>query len=137
MTKQTADEFVKELRDNFNKHVDTFIAADDCLAKSDWDGFRKTYTSMPKEQLEEVAMAQHLKTNEIYQQTKMVGDSLEDILRDITYCKDFVAFEAIKIKAEAVMLAKNMMQQGMSADEIRKRVAEKTQGLGTSNIIVQ
>ena len=65
MTKQTAEEFVVELRDKFNKHVDQFIKADNALAKSDWDEFRKIYTDMTKEQLEEIAMAQHLKTNEI------------------------------------------------------------------------
>lgn len=137
MTKQTAEEFVVELRDKFNKHVDQFIKADNALAKSDWDEFRKTYTSMTKEQLEEIAMAQHLKTNEIYQNQKFIGDAYEAILRDITYCKDFVAFGDLKTKAEAVLLARSMMAKGKSPDEIRDAVSKATEGLSTSNIIMQ
>lgn len=137
MTKQTAEEFVVDLRDLFNKHVDQFIKADNALAKSDWEAFREVYKSMTKEQLEEIAMAQHLKTNEIYQNQKFIGDAYEAILRDITYCKDFVSFDDIKTRAEAVLLARSMMAKGKSPDEIRNAVSKATEGLSTSNIIVQ
>ena len=52
MSKQTAEEFVQEIRTNFNKHLDVFIKGDDALGKQDWDAFRKVYQSMTKEQLE-------------------------------------------------------------------------------------
>ena len=137
MSKQTAEEFVQEIRNNFNKHLDVFIKGDDALGKQDWDAFREVYKSMTKEQLEEIAMAQHLKTNEIYQNQKFIGDAYEAILRDITYCKDFVAFGDLKTKAEAVLLARSMMAKGKSPDEIRQAVSKATEGLGTSTIIVQ
>lgn len=137
MSKQNAEEFVQEIRNNFNKQLDVFIKADEALGKQDWDAFREVYTSMTKEQLEEIAMAQHLKTNEIYQTQRFIGDAYEAILRDITYCKDFVAFSDIKTKAEAVLLARSMMAKGKSPDEIRQAVSKATEGLGTSNIIVQ
>jgi len=129
--------FVKEIKDIFNKHSNVFIAADGRLTAQDYEGFKKHYESLPQKDLAEMVMAQHLKTNEIFGVMKQRSDTMMEILRSISSCKDFVAFDDLKKKARAILMAQDMVDRGGNPEEIKKMMEEQTKVTSTSSIIVQ
>lgn len=84
-----------------------------------------------------MVMAQHVKTNEIFGVMKQRSDTLMDILRDISSCKDFVAFDDLKKRARVVLMAQDMVDRGKDPEEVMKMMEEQTKGTSTSSIIVQ
>lgn len=84
-----------------------------------------------------MVMAQHLKTNEIFGVMKQRSENLMDILRDISACKDFVAFDDLKKKARAILMAQDMVDRCKDPEEVMKMMEEQTKGTSTSSIIVQ
>ena len=129
--------FLEEMRALFNKHSNVFIAADGRLSAEDYDGFKSLYEDLPQADLAEMVMAQHLKTNEIFGVMKQRSENLMTILRDISSCKDFVAFDDLKKKARAILMAQDMVDRGKDPEEVMKMMEEQTKGTSTSSIIVQ
>ena len=129
--------FLDEMRALFNKHSNVFIAADGRLSVQDYDGFKSLYKDLPQADLAEMVMAQHVKTNEIFGVMKQRSDTLMDILRDISSCKDFVAFDDLKKRARVVLMAQDMVDRGKDPKDVMKMMEEQTKGTSTSNIIVQ
>ena len=129
--------FLEEMRAFFDKHSNVFIAADWRLSAEDYDGFKSLYKDLPQADLAEMVMAQHLKTNEIFGVMKQRSDTLMDILRDISSCKDFVAFDDLKKRARVVLMAQDMVDRGKDPEEVMKMMEEQTKGTSTSSIIVQ
>lgn len=129
--------FLEEMKALFNKHSDVFIAADGRLTAQDYEGFKTIYKDLPQADLAEMVMAQHLKTNEIFGVMKQRSDTLMDILRDISSCKDFVAFDDLKKRARVVLMAQDMVDRGKPVEEVLASVNKVNEGKVTSNIIVQ
>lgn len=134
---QQAADLVKELRALFDKHAPLFLAAESCLEKQDYEGFKQTYNTASQEALAEMVMAQHLKTNEIYGVMVQRSETLMHILRDISNCKDFIAFDDLRKRARTILLAQDMVDRGKDPEEVMKVVEEQTKGTSTSSIIVQ
>ena len=129
--------FLEEMRAFFDKHSNVFIAADGRLTVQDYEGFKTLYKDLPQADLAEMVMAQHLKTNEIFGVMIQRSDTLMDILRDISSCKDFVAFDDLKKRARVVLMAQDMVDRGKDPEEVMKMMEEQTKGTSTSSIIVQ
>ena len=129
--------FLDEMKALFNKHSDVFIAADGRLTAQDYEGFKTIYKDLSQADLAEMVMAQHLKTNEIFGVMKQRSDTLMDILRDISSCKDFVAFDDLKKRARVVLMAQDMVDRGKPVEEVLASVNKVNEGKVTSNIIVQ
>lgn len=129
--------FLDEMRALFNKHSNVFIAADGRLSVQDYEGFKSLYKDLPQADLAEMVMAQHVKTNEIFGVMKQRSENLMTILRDISSCKDFVAFDDLKKKARAILMAQDMVDRGKDPEEVMKMVEEQTKGTSTPSIIVQ
>ena len=129
--------FLEEMKALFNKHSKVFIAADGRLTAEDYEGFKSLYKDLPQADLAEMVMAQHLKTNEIFGVMKQRSENLMTILRDISSCKDFVAFDDLKKKARAILMAQDMVDRGKDHEEVIKMMEEQTKGTSTSSIIVQ
>jgi len=129
--------FLDEMKALFNKHSNVFIAADGRLSVQDYEGFKTLYKDLPQADLAEMVMAQHLKTNEIFGVMKQRSENLMNILRDISSCKDFVAFDDLKKKARAILMAQDMVDRGKDPEEVMKMMEEQTKGTSTSSIIVQ
>lgn len=129
--------FLEEMKALFNKHSNVFIAADGRLTAEDYEGFKSLYKDLPQADLAEMVMAQHLKTNEIFGVMKQRSENLMTILRDISSCKDFVAFDDLKKKARAILMAQDMVDRGKDHEEVIKMMEEQTKGTSTSSIIVQ
>lgn len=139
MTEQVAPvvAFINEMKELFNKHSNVFIAADGRLTAQDYDGFKTLYKDLPQADLAEMVMAQHLKTNEIFGVMAQRSENLMNILRDISACKDFVAFDDLKKKARAILMAQDMVDRGKDPEEVMKMMEEQTKGTSSSSIIVQ
>lgn len=139
MTEQVAPAvaFLNEMKELFNKHSNVFIAADGRLTAQDYEGFKTLYKDLPQADLAEMVMAQHLKTNEIFGVMKQRSENLMNILRDISACKDFVAFDDLKKKARAILMAQDMVDRGKDPEEVMKMMEEQTKGTSSSSIIVQ
>lgn len=141
MTEHSSQEqtkaFLKKHVERFNKHINEMIAADGRLGAQDYDGFERIFNEKSQEELAEIAMAQHLKTNEIFGMMKQRHDLMMQILRDISNCKDFVAFGDLQKKARAILMAQDMADRGKPVDEILSTVDKANKGNATSNIIVQ
>ena len=129
--------FLDEMKALFDKHSDVFIAADGRLSVQDYEGFKTIYKDLPQADLAEMVMAQHLKTNEIFGVMKQRSENLMNILRDISACKDFVAFDDLKKKARAILMAQDMVDRGKDPEEVMKMMEEQTKGTSSSSIIVQ
>jgi len=129
--------FLDEMKALFNKHSNVFIAADGRLSVQDFEGFKNLYKDLPQADLAEMVMAQHLKTNEIFGVMAQRSENLMNILRDISSCKDFVAFDDLKKKARAILMAQDMVDRGKDPEEVMKMMEEQTKGTSTSSIIVQ
>lgn len=129
--------FLDEMKALFNKHSNVFIAADGRLSVQDYEGFKTLYKDLPQADLAEMVMAQHLKTNEIFGVMAQRSENLMNILRDISSCKDFVAFDDLKKKARAILMAQDMVDRGKDPEEVMKMMEEQTKGTSTSSIIVQ
>ena len=129
--------FLDEMKALFNKHSDVFIAADGRLSVQDYEGFKTLYKDLPQADLAEMVMAQHLKTNEIFGVMVQRSENLMNILRDISSCKDFVAFDDLKKKARAILMAQDMVDRGKDPEEVMKMMEEQTKGTSSSSIIVQ
>lgn len=129
--------FLDEMKALFNKHSNVFIAADGRLSVQDYEGFKTLYKDLPQADLAEMVMAQHVKTNEIFGVMVQRSENLMDILRDISSCKDFVAFDDLKKKARAILMAQDMVDRGKDPEEVMKMMEEQTKGTSTSSIIVQ
>ena len=139
MTEQVAPvvAFLNEMKELFNKHSNVFIAADGRLSVQDYEGFKTLYKDLPQADLAEMVMAQHLKTNEIFGVMVQRSENLMTILQDISSCKDFVAFDDLKKKARAILMAQDMVDRGKDPEEVMKMMEEQTKGTSTSSIIVQ
>lgn len=135
--KEVVAAFLNEMHALFTKHAAEMQAADSRLAAFDLEGFQRTYKDLSHNDLFEIVQAQHIKTNELYGQFKQRGEVLMAILRDISACKDFVAFDDLKKKARALLLAQDMVDRGKDPDEIKKMMGKELEGQSTSNIIVQ
>ena len=129
--------FLDEMKALFNKHSNVFIAADGRLSVQDYEGFKTIYKDLPQADLAEMVMAQHLKTNEIFGVMAQRSENLMNILRDISACKDFVAFDDLKKKARAILMAQDMVDRGKDPEEVMKMMEEQTKGTSSSSIIVQ
>ena len=129
--------FLKKHVERFNKHINEMIAADGRLEAFDYEGFERIFTEKSQEELAEIAMAQHLKTNEVFGMMKQRHELLMQILRDISNCKDFVSFGELQKKARAILMAQDMVDRGKPVDEILSTVDKVNDGGVTSNIIVQ
>lgn len=129
--------FLKKHIERFNKYINEMIAADGRLEAFDYEGFERIFTEKSQEELAEIAMAQHLKTNEVFGMMKQRHDLMMQILRDISNCKDFVAFGELQKKARAILMAQDMADRGKPVDEILSAVDKVNEGGVTSNIIVQ
>lgn len=129
--------FLNEMHALFSKHAVVMQVADGRLAAFDTEGFKQTYEALPTTDLIEIVQAQHIKTNELYGELIKRSENMMNILRDISSCKDFMAFDDLKKKARAILLAQDMVDRGKDPEEIKKMMDEKTQGQSTSNIIVQ
>lgn len=129
--------FLDEMKALFNKHSNVFIAADGRLSAQDYEGFKTLYKDLPQADLAEMVMAQHLKTNEIFGVMAQRSENLMNILRDISSCKDFVAFDDLKKKARAILMAQDMVDRGKDPEEVMKMMEEQTKGTSTSSIIAQ
>lgn len=141
MTEHSSQEqtkaFLKKHVERFNKHINEMIAADGRLDAQDYDGFERIFNEKSQEELAEIAMAQHLKTNEIFGMMKQRHELMMQILRDVSNCKDFVAFGDLQKKARAILMAQDMADRGKPVDEILSTVDKANKGNATSNIIVQ
>ena len=139
MTEQVAPvvAFLDEMKALFNKHSNVFIAADGRLTAQDYEGFKTLYKDLPQADLAEMVMAQHVKTNEIFGVMVQRSENLMNILRDISACKDFVAFDDLKKKARAILMAQDMVDRGKDPEEVMKMMEEQTKGTSSSSIIVQ
>ncbi len=141
MTEKTENEkvadFLNEMRDLFNANAAIFKAADKRLEERDFKGFEQVYRSLKQEELVDIAMAQHLKVNEVFGHFKQRSDSLMAILTDISNCKDFVVFDDLKKKARVILMAQQMVERGANPEEVEKMMKEQQAGLATSNLIVQ
>lgn len=129
--------FLNKHVERFNKYINEMIAADGRLEAFDYEGFERIFTEKSQEELAEIAMAQHLKTNEVFGMMKQRHDLMMQILRDISNCKDFVAFGELQKKARAILMAQDMVDRGKPVDEILSAVDKVNDGGVTSNIIVQ
>ena len=129
--------FLDEMKALFNKHSDVFIAADGRLTAQDYEGFKTLYKDLPQADLAEMVMAQHVKTNEIFGVMVQRSENLMTILRDISSCKDFVAFDDLKKRARVVLMAQDMVDRGKPVEEVLASVNKVNEGKVTSNIIVQ
>ena len=129
--------FLDEMKALFNKHSDVFIAADGRLSVQDYEGFKTLYKDLPQADLAEMVMAQHVKTNEIFGVMVQRSENLMTILRDISSCKDFVAFDDLKKKARAILMAQDMVDRGKPVEEVLASLDKVNEGKVTSNIIVQ
>lgn len=114
--------FLKEMHELFSKHAVVLQAADSRLEAFDLEGFKQTYASLPMLDLIEIVQSQHIKINEIYGQFKQRSDLVMDILRDISGCKDFMAFDDLKKKARSILLAQDMVDRGKDLEEIKRMV---------------
>lgn len=128
--------FLKKHVERFNKYINEMIAADGRLEAFDYEGFERIFTEKSQEELAEIAMAQHLKTNEVFGRMKQRHELLMQILRDISNCKDFVVFGELQKKARAILMAQDMVDRGKPVDEILSAVDKVNDGGVTSNIIV-
>lgn len=128
--------FLNEMHALFSKHAVVMEAADGRLAAFDLEGFKQAYANLPNADLIEIVQAQHIKTNELYGQFMQRGEILMTILRDISSCKDFMAFDDLKKKARSILLAQDMVDRGEDPDKIKKMVEDQTKGVATSTIIV-
>ena len=139
MTEQVAPvvAFLDEMKALFNKHSNVFIAADGRLTAQDYEGFKTLYKDLPQADLAEMVMAQHVKTNEIFGVMVQHSENLMTILRDISACKDFVAFDDLRKKARAILMAQDMVDRGKPVEEVLASVNKVNEGKVTSNIIVQ
>lgn len=135
--KEKTTAFLNEMHALFSKHAAVMLGADGRLAAFDLDGFKAAYKDLPKEDLLEIVMAQHIKTNEIYDEMVKRSNTIMNILQDMSSCKDFVAFDDLRKRARSILLAQDMVNRGKSPDEVRKIIEEQSQGKATSNIIVQ
>lgn len=143
MTEQvkSPEELFAEFRDRmhayFNMHADILIGADDLLTKGEWDNFQQHYYSLSQEVLAEIVMSQHIKVNEMFDVIKQRTDFAMDVLRDISNCKDFVAFDDLRKKARTILLAQDMVDRGEDPAKVKAMMKEQTANLQTSNIIIQ
>lgn len=137
LSQEQTKAFLKKHVERFNKHINEMIAADGRLEAQDYDGFERIFNEKSQEELAEIAMAQHLKTNEIFGMMKQRHDLMMQILRDVSNCKDFVAFGDLQKKARSILMAQDMVDRGKPVDEVLSTVDKANKGNATSNIIVQ
>lgn len=141
MTEHSSQEqtkaFLKKHVERFNKYIEAMIEADARLEALDYEGFELIFAKKPQEELAEIAMAQHLKTNEIFGMMKQRHELMMQILRDVSNCKDFAAFGDLQKKARSILMAQDMVDRGKPVDEILSAVDKANEGSATSNIIVQ
>lgn len=135
--KENVVAFVNEMHGLFSKHAVVMQAADARLAELDTEGFKLLYAKLPRNDLIEIVQAQHIKTNELYGEYRKLNETLRAIMQDISGCKDFLAFDDLKKKARAILLAQDMVDRGKDPKEVRKMLENETAGLSTSNIIIQ
>lgn len=135
--KENVVAFINEMHGLFSKHAVVMQAADARLAELDTEGFKLLYAKLPQNDLIEIVQAQHIKTNELYGEYRKLNETLRTIMQDISGCKDFLAFDDLKKKARAILLAQDMVDRGKDPKEVRKMLEKETSGLSTSNIIVQ
>lgn len=130
-------EFQKNMHELFNKHAGVMIAADELLVKAEWEQFKTHYANLSQELLAEIVQAQHVKANEMYDVIKQRTDFAMDVLRDISNCKDFMAFDDLRKKARSILLAQDMVDRGEDPEKVKAMMKEQTANLQTSNIIIQ
>lgn len=135
--KENVVAFVNDMHGLFSKHAVVMQAADARLAELDTEGFKLLYAKLPQNDLIEIVQAQHIKTNELYGEYRKLNETLRAIMQDISGCKDFLAFDDLKKKARAILLAQDMVDHGKDPKEVRKMLEDETAGLSTSNIIIQ
>lgn len=128
-------DFVNDMHALFIKHSEIMQTADSHLANANFAEFVRTYASLEKDVLVEIIQSQHLKVNELYGARQQQHELTMQILRDISGCKDFVAFDDLKKKARSILLAQDMVDRGKSPEEIQKLMENAQQG--QSSIIVQ
>lgn len=139
MTEQEQKEmwanFLNEMHALFSKHSVVMLEADKKLGQADIKGFKRIYATLPNVDLIEIIQSQHIKVNELYRAMTERSETTMNILRDISQCKDFVAFDDLKKKARTILLAQDMVDRGKPVDEVLKTLEAGNKG--TSTIIVQ
>lgn len=139
MTEQEQKEmwanFLNEMHALFSKHSVVMLEADKKLSEANLDGFKQIYATLPNADLIEIIQSQHIKVNELYRVMTDRSETTMNILRDISQCKDFVAFEDLKKKARSILLAQDMVDRGKPVDEVLKTLNGGNKG--SSTIIVR
>lgn len=129
--------FMQETKALFNKFADLFIKADTFLEKGEYENFKAFYRTQSQEYLAEMAHVQHLKVNETFGLMKQRSDNLMAILRDISNCRDFVAFGELQKKARAILMAQDMVDRGKPIQEVEDFLQKAETGETHQSIIVQ
>lgn len=137
ITSEEVQAFVTEMHNLFTKNADVMQKADKQLSVFDLAGFNTTYDNLDVATLAEIVKAQHIKTNELFGEMQKRHETTLAILRDISNCKDFVAFDDLKKKARSILLAQDMVDRGKSPDEVKTMMGKSLAGTPQSNIILQ
>lgn len=135
--KEKIANFVNKMHQQFNKHAVILTSADGRLEAEDYEGFEQTYATLPLNDLIEIVQAQHIKINELAHDRYTSHETTLNILRDISNCKDFLAFDDLKKKARSILLAQDMVERGANPEKVKEQLLNGAKGTATSNIIIQ
>lgn len=127
--------FVQEMNDLFSKHSTYFISQDELLKNEQFEKFKELYATLDQEVLGEMVMAQHFKVNMLFQAIIDKQEVTMQILRDVSSCKDFMAFDDLKKKARAILMAQDLVNKGKSVEEVMGMVEKETAGVPSSIIV--
>lgn len=135
--KEDVAAFMQETKALVNKFADSFIKAEAILEKGEYENFKAFYRAQSQEDLAEMAYVHHLKVNETFGLMKQRSDNLMVILRDISNCRDFVAFGELQKKARAILMAQDMVDRGKPIEEVEDFLQKAETGETHQSIIVQ
>lgn len=134
--KEKLVQFNNDIRALYTKHHDKFVAANDCIIKSDFAGFNNTYEKEDQPTLAEMCKAQHGAYNNLYAEYNSLRSHFRQMLLSVSEMRTMEDMERLAKVAKQILLAQNLVDSGAKTpEEVMAILADenKQQGIVTQN----
>lgn len=121
-TENKAKAFLAEINALHNKHLPTHLKAESALEIADIDTYRQVYESCSKEDLVEMIMANHIMFDQLHNKLVSANQNFEQMLLDVAPAIDELKYPNVANKVKSILTIIRLRQNGMSEEEIRRRV---------------
>lgn len=125
-------QFASEVRELYNKHIDSFVQANTCLERQDFIGFHEFYNEQSLETLQEMVKAQHIAYNNLFAEADNRHKQLMQIMKEISQANTAEEIALLKKKADVTLMAQNLANSGKSVEEIEKILKGEQQRIFTN-----